>query len=975
MRTESAAAFFGNLFGTEYFPARWYCGSWTEPLGWLHIVSDLAIWAAYMAIPLGLLSLMAYRAKQASGTWLQRWKHAMPFPGLMTAFAIFVLLCGVGHLVEAIIFWHPIYRFAGVLKAVTAVVSIGTAVGVLRAAPRLLALPDLEDLSLELRRERALMRAVIDASPHALFWKGADGRYLGCNKTFAKCAGGRGPEDVVGLTDLQLGMSPDAAEKYRLDDQTVMESGEPMLDVEDGFGRDEERRELLTSKVPLRDADGAVSGVVGVFTDVTDSRQAERERREITERLAESAAENRRLSLVAKATRHSVIIANARGRAVWVNDAFTRLTGYSLDDIVGRKPGDLLQGPDTDPDTKVRVGALLRRGEPVSEEIVNYGKSGVGYPIRLEIEPVRNESDVITEFVAIQTDLRAQKKYEAELTAAKEAAEASNLAKSAFLAHMSHEIRTPLNGVLGFADLLRAGDATEEQAAEYLDTIRSSGDHLLGLINDVLDLSKIEAGRVEFEIAPCDPHAVLCDVVSLLRVKARQKGIDLDLRWSGIVPETIQSDAGRLRQLLMNLVSNAVKFTETGGVQALASIREPESDDPKLVIEVRDTGEGIPADKLDAIFEAFAQADASVTRRHGGTGLGLPIARAIAEGLGGSLVATSRPGEGSVFVAEIATGSLAGVRTYEGGEGDSVRKDGSDRLRSAATAVADDSPANLSDRRVLVVEDGVVNRRLIRVVLDRAGVDAAEAHDGREGVDAVLAAQAEGRPFELILMDMQMPVLDGYGATDELRSLGMDVPIVALTAHAMDGDREKCLAAGCTDYLAKPIRPDELLAKLSSLLAPPAPAVEAADESADDSTDPEGERSDVPSVPFPRPEPIRCGLAEEDDDLRELSAEFVASLPSQLTTVRAARERGDLPALAAAVHTLKGAGGTLGYDCLTEPASELETVAQRVADGAATAPAEDSPGAAALARIDELLANLDALSARIEAGLTESDPG
>ncbi|QDT16941.1 PAS domain-containing sensor histidine kinase [Alienimonas californiensis] len=961
LRTETAGAFFANLFDASDFPARWYCGSWTEPLGWLHIVSDLGIWFAYMAIPLGLLALMWRRSCQATGTLGQRWRHAIPFPGLMVAFATFVLLCGFGHLVEAIIFWHPMYRFAGVLKAVTAVVSLGTAVGVLRAAPRLLALPDLEELSVELRRDRALMRAVIDASPHALFWKDEQGRYLGCNATFAEFTSRSTPDAVIDLTDFELGVPLENAHQSRRDDRLVMATGQPMLDVEQTIRDGAGRRELLTSKVPLRDGDGAVRGVVGVFADVTEDRRAQRERQEYHVKLAQSGVENRRLGLVAKATRHSVIIADRQGLAVWVNDAFTRLTGYQLEDVLGRKPGSVLQGPDTDPATTRRIRERLRRGEGVSEELVNYSKDGTAYPIRLEIEPVRDEAGTITDFVAIQTDLRVQKAYEAELTAAKEAAEASNRSKSAFLAHMSHEIRTPLNGILGFADLLRAGDAEPRQATEYLDTIRSSGDHLLGLINDILDLSKIEAGRVEFDIRPCDPHAILCDVVSLLRVRARQKWIGLELRWTGPAPETIRTDAGRFRQLVTNLVANAVKFTETGAVRVLARVvpgPEGRPADSLLEVAVHDSGEGIPADKLDTIFEPFSQADASVTRRHGGTGLGLPIARALAEGLGGSLTATSALGQGSVFVARVATGDLTDVPTYEGSDGDSIRSHaGPPRATAAPPAPAAAVPGNLRGRRVLVVEDGEVNRRLIRVVLERAGVALDEAADGREGVDAAVAAAAAGSPYEVVLMDMQMPVLDGYGAARELRACGFAVPVIALTAHAMDGDREKCLAAGCTDYLPKPIRPDALLSKLSAVLtaadAPP-PAAPTAPPTSDRL---EPHSSGQPAEPDL--DPVRCELAEEDDDLRELAMEFVAELPGRLSGVRAARARGDLAAVAAEVHTLKGAGGTLGYACLTQPAGALEA--------AATA-AAGSTGSAALGRVDALLAELESLATRIGRG-------
>ena len=944
-----------------------------DPLEWVQVASDGTLCAVHFALPAGI-AWVAWQRWRAAGRGdggsaaRPRLAAALPFPELLAAFAGVVFLCGLVHLADAAEVWLPVAHLAGVLKAVTAAAAVAAGALLFRNLPRLMALPDHEELSHQLRGERALMRAVIDASPHALFWKDTEGRYLGCNAVFPQYVGQSGPEGVVGKCDLDFGMQPNDAAHYRSDDRRVMDGSRHLLDIEEQIDRGDERRDLLTSKVPLRDADGVVCGVVGVFADVTDRKQAERERQKTLTELARTNAENRRLGLVARATRHSVIIADARGRAVWVNEAFTKLTGYTLDEVHGRKPGELLQGPDTDPAVKRRIGETLRRGESVSEEIVNYCKQGHGYPIRLEIDPVRDDAGAITDFVAIQTDLRSQKAHEAELTAAKEAAEASDRAKSAFLAHMSHEIRTPLNGILGFADLLRAGDADAERSAEYLDTIRTSGDHLLGLINDILDLSKIEAGRVEFEFARCDPHAVLCDVVSLMRVRAREKGVTLECRWSGPVPETIETDAGRLRQLLTNLVSNAVKFTATGGVRVLATVLGADGGAgsgadggiPRLRIEVHDSGEGIPEHKLETIFEPFAQADASVTRRHGGTGLGLPIARAIAEGLGGGLTATSKPGWGSVFNAIVATGDLTGVGTYEPSDGDSVRD------RTAPPPIAADAAPHLNGRRVLLVEDGEVNRRLICVALGRAGIEVEEAGDGRVGVDAARAAAAAGDPHDLILMDMQMPVLDGYGATRELREAGIETPVVALTAHAMDGDREKCLAAGCTDYLAKPIRPASLLAKLSAMLGgTPEP----------DTSQPE---TSQPETPKPAdvvrgedaPPPLSCGLPADDAELRAVAADFAAELPRRLEAARRARRAGDFGALAATAHTLRGTGGTMGYDCLTAPAADLEAAATLAAGepGAPGDEPEPPAGAAALALIDDLLDDLTDLTARIGAG-------
>ena len=805
------------------------------------------------------------------------------------------------------------------------------ACGVL-AALRRRARADAAGLAAGLRDQGALLRGVIDASPHATFWKDSDGRYLGCNDIFPAYVGEEDEAGVVGKTDLEFGMAPDDAAHYRACDRRVMDTGEPILDLEEQIdlgtavdaagARVTDRRDLLTSKVPLRDAAGAAVGVVGVFADVTDRKRAERGLEASIAQRERDLAEIEKLGLVARATRHSVIVADARGRVEWVNGAFTALTGYALEEVAGEKPGEVLQGPDTCPETKARIGAALRRGEPVSEEIVNYGKDGTAYPIQLEIDPAFGPDGEVVNFAAIQVDLRDQKAHEAALWEAKEAAEAANRTKSAFLANMSHEIRTPLNGILGFADVLRAGDASPEETAEYLDTIRSSGDHLLGLINDILDLSKVEAGKMEFEPVRCDPHAVIAAVLSSLRVKAVEKGLTLECRWAGDAPETIVTDPNRLRQLLTNLVGNAIKFTEAGSVRLLAALEDDaETGEPRFVVEVHDTGEGVPTGKLETIFQPFAQADASVTRRHGGTGLGLAIGRKVAEGLGGTLTATSRVGWGSVFRLTVNPGNLRGVARRAAVSGDSVN--GFAAAPPAAGSAAGDpgaAPAAVRpDARVLLVEDGEVNRRLIGVVLKRAGLTPAEADDGRAGVDAAKAAAAAGKPFDLILMDMQMPVLDGYAAAAELRAAGVraadgnPVPVVALTAHAMDGDRDRCLAAGCTDYLSKPVRPADLLAKLAALLPAAADAQPARDAA-----------------------PVRCELDPADDDLREVAADFADTLPARVDDLRTALDAGDRAALEREAHKLKGAGGSLGFAALTGPAAALEAAAADPdADGAA----------------------------------------
>jgi signal transduction histidine kinase/CheY-like chemotaxis protein len=392
-----------------------------------------------------------------------------------------------------------------------------------------------------------------------------------------------------------------------------------------------------------------------------------------------------------------------------------------------------------------------------------------------------------------------------QLKHARIVAEAANLAKCEFLANMSHEVRTPLNGILGYTELLlRGADAgNEAERFEFLTTIRDSGRHLLQLINDILDISRIEAGYFRVEIVSSSPDHILKEVVSTQRVTAEAKGISLDCRWEGRVPETIQTDPHRLRQLLMNVLGNAIKFTERGSVTIVASVDDAQSP-PMLRLEFHDTGVGIPESQLHTIFQPFYQGDATITRKHGGTGLGLAISRKIANSLGGDLTVESVVGRGSVFTVTVAAGDLYDVLFQ-------------DVSLQPTTEAGPEWPRNgssLGGMNILVVDDMATNRRLVSLLLARAGAKVATADNG-----AVAVQEVERGDFDVVLMDMQMPVMDGYTATTLLRERGFRRPIIALTAHAMRGDREKCELAGCSAFVAKPINMDELIATVKSTAA------------------------------------------------------------------------------------------------------------------------------------------------------------
>ncbi|MCA8959152.1 MAG: response regulator [Planctomycetes bacterium] len=377
------------------------------------------------------------------------------------------------------------------------------------------------------------------------------------------------------------------------------------------------------------------------------------------------------------------------------------------------------------------------------------------------------------------------------LDRARDDVDRANRTKSEFLANMSHEIRTPMTAILGFAEELLEPDLSGLDRMSAAKTIRQNCEHLLQLLDDILDISKIEAGRLEVESAPVVLPQVLVDLRALMSTKARSKGLDLMFEVRNPIPECVESDRTRIRQILLNLLGNAIKFTERGTV--ILSADWDDDEEPRLVVEVSDTGIGMSGEQLSRIFDAFAQADASTTRRFGGTGLGLSISRALTHLLGGSLTATSSPGEGSTFRLELPLRAVPDAR----------RVADLDRWAPSATQRrAGKSTFPRLEVRILVAEDGPDNQRLIRRLLEKCGCDVTLVENGKEAVDAILA---EDSNFDLILMDMQMPIMDGYEATQTLRELDIDLPIIALTAHAMSGDREKCLGAGCDGYATKPV--------------------------------------------------------------------------------------------------------------------------------------------------------------------------
>jgi PAS domain S-box-containing protein len=484
------------------------------------------------------------------------------------------------------------------------------------------------------------------------------------------------------------------------------------------------------------------------------------------------------------------------GAFVGANAAFARFYGKPLEQIIGRgsaavDPPELVKRIQ-DEDRKV-----MDTGEIMRLDMMIRAGDGVPAPMVLVKSPLYSDKQEVIGLIGVAHDVSEFKRIEGALRIAKDTAEQATMAKSQFLANMSHEIRTPMNAIIGMSTLLGSTALSAEQQ-EYVDTIRSSGDSLLQLIDEILDYSKIEAGRMHVDPRAFDIHQLMRDTLHMFTAAARQRYNQMELIVGPTVPATIVTDDKRLRQILVNLIGNAVKFTERGLIRVLVA-GGVTNDLVELHFAVQDTGIGIPPDRVSRLFESFYQVDSTSARRYSGTGLGLAISKRLADLLGGKMWVESTLGRGSTFHFTVQA-------TLAGSQQEVVRK--------AAITLPPRPIDQISKLRMLLVEDNAVNQRVAVRILERLGYRTDVAVNGREAVEQVRA-----KDFDVILMDVQMPEMDGLEATRRIRSMfppGVPQPnIVALTADATSGDRERCLLAGMDEYLSKPLRVDELAAILA----------------------------------------------------------------------------------------------------------------------------------------------------------------
>ena len=529
-----------------------------------------------------------------------------------------------------------------------------------------------------------------------------------------------------------------------------------------------------------------------------------------------AALASERLALISRHATDGIVILSPEGVIEWINPSYASLSGHSDEDLLGMSVG-VLASPANDPAMLVRVNAAVRRGMPVREQLLIRHRDGHDVWIDAAMTPIRDDAGSVTGYISVERDISRQKAHEAELAEARRIAEAAAEAKAAFLATMSHELRTPLNGVLGTADLLREGVSDPEQRL-LVDTITGSGEYLVRLIDNVLQSAKLEAGALPIEAEPFDPRRLARTSVELLRPVASRQGVAVTLDIADDVPESVTGDPGRVRQILLNLLGNAVKFTAEGSVDVSLGVEAGRAGE-RLRMTVTDTGIGIPADRLEAVFESFTQADRDTARRYGGTGLGLAISRSLARQMGGDITVRSAPGVGTTFRATIALGAagVAEARVEVRDAGEPASEADADARRSTQPPPPDAAP------KVLVVDDNRTNRFVIEKMLGNTPYRLDLVEDGPSAIEAA----ARSRP-DLILMDISMPGMDGFEACRAIRARERESAappscILALTANGARAERNAAREAGMDGFLTKPVRKAALLQAMEAQLTGAAP--------------------------------------------------------------------------------------------------------------------------------------------------------
>ena len=635
---------------------------------------------------------------------------------------------------------------------------------------------------ISLRENESKLRRIFNAFPDIFFKSSADGIIEEVSPSIEKIAGYK-PEDVIGKPSVSFyaSESDHTAIGRILFIFREVSDFDTILKTKDG--------QLLYCSLSARlvfDEDNQLMGTEGVIRDISDRKKSELEIRKLSRSVEQSPV--------------IVVITDLDAKIQYVNPRFSAVTGYRYDEVKGKNPSILKSGK-TSKETYTSMWQTIKSGKDWNGELLNKKKSGELYWESAHISPLKNEDGKISHFIGLKEDISKRKQMEQDLISAKLKAEESDKLKSAFLANMSHEIRTPMNAIIGFSQLLNDPDISDEERFHYISLIQNSGNDLLGLIDDIIDISKIEAGQIKIFKSQYFIDNILNELQDsykqLLRTKHNKDKVELKYRKpSGSNKVVIFSDIDRLKQIFRNLLSNAIKFTDFGLIEFGFTI-EAKTKNSQIKFYVRDTGIGIPKDKLDLIFESFRQVHASRHRLYGGTGLGLAITKKMVEILGGEIWAESTPGQGSTFYFTLPFEPIEKLKPTE----------------EKKTKNQQSIEYNWKDKKILIVEDDQQSIVFYESALRKSGI---EIHHALNGIEAVKACKQI--KFDLVLMDVQLPEMDGYEATKQIRKQKNKPKIIAQTAYALSGEKQKCLEVGCNDYISKPIKISSLLKLIDDYL-------------------------------------------------------------------------------------------------------------------------------------------------------------
>ena len=737
-------------------------------------------------------------------------------------------------------------------------------------------------------------RVMADSCPTMIWVTDAEGKNQFINRQYREFCGTT-LEQVDG-GKWQLLIHPDDAPEYvGAFQRAVLERtsfrAEARIRRADG-----EWRLIDSNATPRLSPGGAFLGHVGLSADITERRQAEQALRSSEEKFRQLAENIREVFWM---------MPPATNQMLYVSPAYEQVWGRTCDSV-NQNPMSWQEAIHPDDREQARSVALRQQqGEPVESEFRIRTPDGQEKWIRNRAFPIRGQDGQLVRIVGIAEEITEQKRHLEELIQAREGADAANRAKSCFLANMSHEIRTPMNGVLGMLQLLADTDLTPEQR-RFINVAENSGRALLALIGSILDLSKIEAQKVTLEKLSFDLHHAIEEVGEPLRVQANAKGLRFHSRVSPETPQFLRGDVHRLRQVLTNLVGNAIKFTERGEVTLYTALESQGDGTATIRFAVSDTGIGIRPEQIAALFSPFVQADASTTRRYGGTGLGLAICKQLVEMMQGTIGVDSREGRGSTFW-------FTAVLQLEPANQQQLPGEREDRRFGTPRGTA----RIRTDARILVAEDNATNREVVLVQLQKLGYRADAVSNGAEAVEALKRGDAlHPGGYDLVLMDCEMPVMDGFEATRRIReSIQPGIPIIAVTADAMSGDRDRCLSKGMNDYISKPVD----LGQLADVLARWLPV-----SGAGDAVQTSGQRDGEQAEAVFNLEALLRRLMGDRQLAGTIVKGFLQDVPSQLNNLRARLDQNDAPGARRQAHALKGAAATVAAERLRGTAFEME---------------------------------------------------